>query len=48
MSSIFASSILYLGYMAIFMKIREKKILTHFLRNFWLIETKNEDENEKI
>ena len=37
---IFELSISKLGYMAIFMKIYWKKVLTHFLGHFWLIETK--------
>ena len=39
MNLIFDFSISNLGYMAIFMKIWEKK-LTHFLRHFWLIRAK--------
>ena len=37
---IFEFSLSKLGYMEIFMKIWEKKYLTHFIGHFWLIEAK--------
>ena len=48
MNSSFEFSISKLGYMAIFMKICAKKILTHFVGYFWLIEAKINMKIKKI
>ena len=48
MSLIFQFSISKLGYKDIFMKICEKKVLTHFLGHFWLVEANMKMKMKKL